>query len=516
MATLAEVNQTLLEVAQNTESTSQSIGDFIQNMKGSRGDQLEESRERSSLLRKVGGIGAAAAGTVSSAASNIRMPDLGFGRLGGLGGILTGAGLYAFGKSLLKGLVKKGLLVGLATAFADDIGNWVQSRTGSAALGDAAERATIGGAFGAIFGKKIGLLGAAIGAVATEGNIDKINELGSALSEKFEGLGESLRLFGEKLGFNFTLEGLQEGVGKGIEGLTALTKGDFDTFSDNLIETATLVGTLGLLIAPGPFLTAIKGITTLIRKSKLLKGLLALGAGVAAGKVLFDQYFGEEDGQDTTQYGPRMSLLNAGAVGVSALSTAYLGSQAYGLGKRLLGGSFRPLPTPTSNLPPGITQKMVNVADEMGLKFTKSGALRDALTDHIVTKEQALKFAKKAGITVGSSLFKLISGPIGGLVTALQSTPAGLGSDFTPEELNAMLAAADAGKLSTPQVSPSIDQDGFETMTAAQMFPGRFGPANPSIVNSGNDNSTNITQPQSIMSDLSNGDNTNVGLNTNR
>lgn len=514
MATLAEVNQTLLEVAQNTESTSQSIGDFIKNMKGSRGDQLEESRERSSLLRKVGGIGAAAAGTVSSAASNIRMPDLGFGRLGGLGGILTGAGLYAFGRSLLKGLVKKGLLVGLATAFADDIGNWVQSRTGSAALGDAAERATIGGAFGAIFGKKIGLLGAAIGAVATEGNIDKINELGSALSEKFKGLGESLRLFGEKLGFNFTLEGLQEGVGKGLVGLTALTKGDFDTFKDNFLETATLVGTLGLLIAPGPFLKAIKGITFLIRKSPLLRGLLALGAGVTAGSALFNQYFGGEDGQDTTQYGPRMSLVNAGITGLSA---AYLGTKTYGLGKRFLGGSFRPpLPTPTSNLPPGITQKMVNVADKMDLTFNKAGQLVNKFNNTFVSNQTVAEFAKRAGIAAGSSLFKMLLGPVGFLAGALQTKEAGRGSDFTPEEMNAMIAAADAGKLSTPQVSPSIDQDGFETMTAAQMFPGRFGPANPSIVNSGNDNSTNISQPQSIMSDLSNGDNTNVGLNTNR
>lgn len=322
MSTLADINKSLgtqgdvlEQVSENTKKTSQSITRFMEYMEGKRlqGDKLEDAREV--VKQKSGpGIFSKAGSAVKDKISDFRLPA----------GLLTGAGLVAFAPALMKGLVRKGLPAAVAVTFADEIGNWVTSETGNKALGEAAERATIGGAFGSLLGRKFMFIGAAIGALATDENKEKLSTAGENIKENWDKFAKKI---GPVLGFLPTLDNVTKWIAtktdKGLEGIVGFTKSGFNSeqFNKNWVETVGLLGSVAFLLAPGKFTKALGGIAKFARGRPKL---IALLAAMAAGTFVYDSLFG--DGE--------LGLDDA-AVGVAGAGAAALGFKAIkGAGSR--------------------------------------------------------------------------------------------------------------------------------------------------------------------------------------
>jgi len=297
MSSLAALNDTLLsqgkiltQVSDNTAKTSGAIDRFVSYMETKKGDELEEQREmKQSLMQKIGVSVGAAGGAIGRGASSLGDKFDKFTTLPT--GLLTGGGLLAFGKSLFGTFAKKGIPAALGVVFADEIGDWVTSQTGKKELGDAAERATLGGSFGSLLGKRFGLIGVAVGALATDENMNKLGELGENLKKKLDDLGIKLP------DLTKVMVALQEGVGKGLDGINALITGDWDTLTSNFKETAGLLAGMALLIAPGPFMRGLKNIA-LFAGTRKGGRLLAIAAAVAAGTYVYDKFFDGIVGDD--------------------------------------------------------------------------------------------------------------------------------------------------------------------------------------------------------------------------
>ena len=312
MSTLADINKNLDEqdkaldeISENTGRTSRAIDRFVAFMEGKKYDDLEAQRE---LTKAVNRPSSQEARSQDRASSKRRGPGL-FENFDSKS-LLTGAGLTALGTTLFGGLAKRGIPAAIGLTFADEIGNWVESSTGQASLGEAAERATIGGSFGLLLGKRFGLLGAAIGALATNENMQTVTDIGKNLEESFTG-------FAKNLGLPIpSLESLQTAVGDGLTGIKALTEGNFTEFRENFAETAGLLGMMGLLIAPGPFLRMMKSLAAFGGKPLGKKFLLIAGA-VAAGTFVYDRFFSDiagDIGMDDVTGGAALAAGGAAAV----------------------------------------------------------------------------------------------------------------------------------------------------------------------------------------------------------
>ena len=317
MSTLADINKNLDEnekllgdISENTSRTSRAIDRFVAFMEGKEYDDLENRREAGK--KKAAD---AAEPRRSSRGSESRSSS-GRGLFDNFDtkSILTGAGLTALGTSLFGGLAKRGIPAAIAITFADEIGAYIESATGQAELGAAAERATIGGAFGLMLGKRFALLGTILGAFATPDNLKKIEGIGENLQTKFEEFNLKFPVMGD------LFEKMQTMVGNGLDGILALTAGDFDGFIENFGESAALIGAMGLLIAPGPFLGMLKMLTKFGR-GPLGKRFLAIGAAVAAGTFVYDKFFGEGDGPGTDD------IAGGAAIAAGTAATAYAGAK---------------------------------------------------------------------------------------------------------------------------------------------------------------------------------------------
>lgn len=312
MSTLADINKNLDEqdkaldeISENTGRTSRAIDRFVAFMEGKKYDDLEAQRE---LTKAVNRPSSQEARSQDRASSKPRGPGL-FENFDSKS-LLTGAGLTALGTTLFGGLAKRGIPAAIGLTFADEIGNWVESSTGQASLGEAAERATIGGSFGLLLGKRFALLGAAVGALADNENMQTVTEIGQNLEKSFTG-------FAENLGLPIpSLQSLQTAVGDGLTGIKALTEGDFTEFRENFAETAGLLGMMGLLIAPGPFLRMMKSLAAFGGKPLGKKFLLIAGA-VAAGTFVYDRFFSDiagDIGMDDVTGGAALAAGGAAAV----------------------------------------------------------------------------------------------------------------------------------------------------------------------------------------------------------
>jgi hypothetical protein len=325
MTTLADINQTLAAVVDNTNRSSNSLDRFIRSMEQKRGDDLEAERERKAQI-----VSAKTSNNNSSSSSDAGKSGSGFSLPTAL---LTGAALKDLSLGLAKGLLKRGLPAALATAFADDIGKWVNSKTGSAELGAAAERATLGGTFGLLLGKKFGLIGAAVGGLATEENIKQAENLGNAIltkveearqgiknwaeseqgaafAERFGSIGEKLRDFATNLpAASEVLSRVQTGVGDGLEGLTGLIEEgtDSEKFQENMGEAAGVLGAFAFFFR-GPIFRVIKRLA----KFRTMAAGIAL---VAAYKALNGDF---TDGDLTTEdIGAAAGVTTALAIGAT-------------------------------------------------------------------------------------------------------------------------------------------------------------------------------------------------------
>ena len=318
MSTLADINKNLDEnekllgdISENTSRTSRAIDRFVAFMEGKEYDDLENRREAGKKKAAE-----AAEPRRSSRGSESRS---GSGKPGlfdnfDTRSVLTGAALAPLATNLMSGLLRRGLPAAVAITFADEIGNYIESATGKAELGAAAERATIGGAFGSILGKRFALLGGVLGAFATPDNLEKVEGIGQNLKTKFDEFTVKFPVL------NGLFEKMQTMVGNGLDGLLALTSGDFDGFIENFGESAALIGAMGLLIAPGPFLGMLKMLTKFGR-GPLGKRFLAIGAAVAAGTFVYDKFFGEGDGPGTDD------IAGGAAIAAGGAATAYAGAK---------------------------------------------------------------------------------------------------------------------------------------------------------------------------------------------
>jgi len=321
MATLSDINKTLgnqgdilEQVGENTKKTSQAINRFMEYMEGKRlqGDKLEEARE--AVKEKSGpGIFRRGATAVKNKVSGIAdsFPT----------GLLTGAGLVTFANSLGKGLLRKGLPTAIGLTFADEIGNWVTSQTGKEELGKAAERAAIGGSFGLLLGKKFGLIGVAIGALATEENQKLMTDIGQSLKTNWD---EAAKKLEPIIGFLPTVDNvlkfLSDKTTSGLKGIKGFLDSGFDSeeFKNNWGSAVGVLGSVAFLLAPGKFTKALTGITKFAAKKPKL---IALLAAMAAGTFVYDKLFGDgELGVDDVAVGAAGA--GAAALGYKAIKGA--------------------------------------------------------------------------------------------------------------------------------------------------------------------------------------------------
>ena len=259
---LSDVVEELEQQNKTSKSMSKSLNNldkeftrfFDELRRAEEGDGREEDIEKAKDQSATGG----AKSTDSRQSGRLRE---------GLGKI--GAGL--FGASFLSGLGRRGIMAGLGTVFADEIGNWFESRTGIEGIGDTIERSLTLGSLGVLFGPKMGIIGLVLGALATDKNLEKLGTLFDSLGKRWN---EDIKPALDKMGVGAALEkfgkGLAKFVGHGLDGLIALVNGDWEGVQK---DWGAALGTLAMfaaLIAPG-------------KAFRLLLGTLAGGLGVLTG-----------------------------------------------------------------------------------------------------------------------------------------------------------------------------------------------------------------------------------------
>ena len=255
MATLAEINTTLQEQNTYLEKTSESISDFVDNIKGEKGDKLEADREkrtRTSILSAAGGAIRTGGERAARGLRDFKLPEL-----PSLGTLLNPIALGALATAFISKFANKLLKGGLLAIFAEDLANFVLGPEASKELKDQLARAFTFAGFGSLFGLRVGFLAGLIGFFVDdpEGLFRKISEI--MRSDGLQKFRKAIRMF--------FVEGLQSILTFADtlknEGITAAV---FQVFKDkNAIEffgtlaavgtglSALLFGRKGLMLLPG-------------------------------------------------------------------------------------------------------------------------------------------------------------------------------------------------------------------------------------------------------------------------
>lgn len=272
-ATLADVNKSLLSVAENTEKTSRGINAFLQNLEEQKREELEAERERMALQLKnekqAMKDAAKAKDSSSGSGTGFKLPSLGLGKLLTIGGLTTAA------VTLGKGLLMRGV-PGLAlTALSDEIADYFVKGEGQEKLRGQFAAALKGAGIGfTLFGRKGFVLGGIFEFLRKDSKVDE--ELGN-LVDNLEVLGKTL--FGE---FSFAAIGkkITEKAGSGLESLNKLisgksfTEGNITSIANDMQGAATVLGVFGFLVS-SRFRKALLSIRGL-KKLAVFSGLLAL------------------------------------------------------------------------------------------------------------------------------------------------------------------------------------------------------------------------------------------------
>lgn len=296
MATLADINKTLKNQNKAQDETTKSVGSLTNNFKawltGQKVDKLkdlEAEREAKTQGRlRVSAIGDRAKSIGASGISGLEnIAGTAASSVGGLISRVAGLIPAAFAligsgtliSLLANGIKRRGIPALLANIFADRIGDAVQDFTGSSQVGDAVQRGLKLGSFGLLLGKRFALISAAIGALLTKENKEKVTELGEELLNTTK----ELNLLPKDATFESVLTSIQGGANKALTALTALVKGDFASkeFTDNWESLA--VAAAGIFTLLNPFGTIGKMVTAVVLAYKALKGMGLMAAGVALG-----------------------------------------------------------------------------------------------------------------------------------------------------------------------------------------------------------------------------------------
>ena len=259
MTTLAEINDTLAEqndvlysVGEGIDKLNSNIQNYFSEMQGDKLDQLEADREAANEKRRADKQNMDVEKSIPSSVPQQLSNPFDFSGFGGIGKLFGAGSLLGIGAAIGKTLLARGIPALVINGFADEIANYVESESGSKELGDAVFRGLKLGSIGLLFGKKFGLIGAAIGAVLTDENRLKLGEIETSIRE---------------LGLKFDIE---------LPNLSDIIKGATTTIGDGLdFINATLKGDLsGMSEDFGGFVTSILGITALLAPGSLLKGAI--------------------------------------------------------------------------------------------------------------------------------------------------------------------------------------------------------------------------------------------------
>jgi len=287
MASLSDVNSTLIEqndslkvIAQSTLATQGLILKQIQQSTGFKA--IEEQRESQK--------GFSIRGAADGAKKGIQDTGKKLGGLGGkLGNFLSGAGIAGLAGTFGSVLLKRGIPALLVTAFSNNIADYLAGPDGDKEVKDQIEKAVTGGALGyLVFGLKGAVVGALLGALMTDENKKKLEELGTALKEQAKELDLKLPPF------KTVMESITKTFGGTLDFFTNIVKGDFlKAFNENLDELILTVGGLFLLFKPGKTISlAIKAISSTVGAAITAltvagsTGSGAVGSGSKDGKVV--------------------------------------------------------------------------------------------------------------------------------------------------------------------------------------------------------------------------------------
>ena len=336
--TLADINQTLISVDENTQTTSRGIEGFLKYLEEKRRDDLEAERERKAQRVEVSKQKSDSAGKTSG---GFKFPSLGLGGLGkGLGSLLTLGGALGLAKALGSRLLKRGLLAALGVGLADTIANKLVTGNDQASaqlrttLSNTISGAAIGGA---IFGRKGGFIGAITGALLSNPKTKQaFKDLGTNLENMAKDIFGDVDIKGTLGNAVKTMSGL---VGDGVNAANRLLTGQSDNVAKDIAGSLATLGGLALLVSPK---------STVAGGKKTLTGLLQafskagpIGKSVAAILGLLGlSYITPDGGLDedplAKRYGtktpPGVNPISQKDVGVASVTT----SAAAKLGEKTL------------------------------------------------------------------------------------------------------------------------------------------------------------------------------------
>ena len=262
--TLADINQTLISVDDNTQKTSRGIDGFLKYLEERRRDDLEAERERKAQKVEVNKDKSDSAGKTGG---GFKLPSFGLGGLAkGLGGLLTVGSILGLAKTLGSRLIKRGLLTAVAVGLADTIASKLVTGDDQASveLRSTLSNTISGGAIGyAIFGKKGGLIGMISGALLSNPKTkEAFKDLGTNLENLAKDVFGDVDIKGTLGNAVKTMSGL---VGDGVNAANRLLTGQSDNLARDIAGSLATIGGLALLVSPK---------STIAGGKKTLTGLL--------------------------------------------------------------------------------------------------------------------------------------------------------------------------------------------------------------------------------------------------
>lgn len=284
MATLAAVNDTLLEVSQNTEKTSKGISAFVKYLEEKKRDELEAEREAKAARTKMLSQSSSSSSSKSKTGGSF-LDKLSPGTLLGAGGLL-GLG-SSVGKALLRRLPALGLI-----GFADEIADAILGDDFPKDFKDTVSRGITGAGLGMLLGRRFIPIFTALGLLATDKNKKLLKDIGVNAKEKWDKFVENLEpVLGFLPSFDNIVKFIGGSVTKGLTAIKGFTESGFDSeeFKKNWGSAVGLLGSVAFLLMPGKFMRALKFLAKFaFSKKKLVATLAALAAGTFAIDKMFD------------------------------------------------------------------------------------------------------------------------------------------------------------------------------------------------------------------------------------
>jgi len=291
MTTLAEVNASLgvtnialSDVAKEQKETNKGISKFVEFMQDKdtrdRREDIEDKRERkASVISSVGSGAAAAGGAIASAGKK------GFGLtkdlFGKLGGILPIGLAGAFLTSLVGSKIFRGGIAGLGLLFGDQIAEFLAGPNAKKEVKDTIAGVVKGGALGFLLGPRFGLIGAALGGLLSNKEIDE--QAGRLLRNL-----KDLQVKFPALGKFFS--GITSAVAGGLESINKLLEGTSENKVADIAKSIALIGGVATLLMPGKIIGLLAIATKLLMRTPAGLALLA----IAGGGVAINQLMGNE------------------------------------------------------------------------------------------------------------------------------------------------------------------------------------------------------------------------------